>query len=143
MSSSVSGLTNTTYEKPVADTKTETDRTKLNNDDFLKLFVTSLQYQDPMSPMENSEMMAQMAQMTQVEQTAKMADTVEKLKEVLTGSTLERGAGFLGKKVTATDSDGNAEIGIVQTASINENGILELLVNNHEYQIGQLSQVSL
>ena len=61
MSSSVSGLTNTTYEKPVADTKTETDRTKLNNDDFLKLFVTSLQYQDPMSPMENSEMMAQMA----------------------------------------------------------------------------------
>ena len=36
----------------------------MNQEDFLKILLTQLTYQDPMKPMDNQEFMAQMAQFT-------------------------------------------------------------------------------
>ena len=49
---------------------TETKRTpnnELGKDEFLKLLVTQMQYQDPMEPMDNSQMIAQLAQFSALE----------------------------------------------------------------------------
>jgi len=40
----------------------------MNKDDFLKLFITQLQNQDPLAPQDPTEMLGQLAQLTQVEQ---------------------------------------------------------------------------
>ena len=42
--------------------------TGMNKDDFLKLFVTQLQNQDPLNPQDGTQFIAQLAQLTQVEQ---------------------------------------------------------------------------
>jgi len=47
----------------------------IDKDGFLKLFMTQLQYQDPLSPMDNSQFIAQMADFSSVEQLTNIADS--------------------------------------------------------------------
>lgn len=57
---------------------------ELNQDDFMTLFITQLQYQDPMKPMDSYEMASQLAQFSNMEATMKMADNMEELLEYQT-----------------------------------------------------------
>lgn len=53
----------------------------LQKDDFMKLFITQLQYQDPMKPMDSYEMASQLAQFSNMEATMNMSNNMEKLLE--------------------------------------------------------------
>jgi flagellar basal-body rod modification protein FlgD len=43
------------------------DKTKLSKDDFMKLFLTELQYQDPTAPMDTEKILAQTSQLATIE----------------------------------------------------------------------------
>lgn len=89
----------------------------LKKDDFMKLFITQLQYQDPMKPMDSYEMASQLAQFSNMEATTKMSDNMEKLLEYQTSQNnlqlmnllgneaqvLGNGMGVLEGKVSPTD----------------------------------------
>jgi flagellar basal-body rod modification protein FlgD len=49
--------------------------------DFMKILLTQLTYQDPLKPMDNKEFMAQMAQFTALEQSQRLNDRVQQLIE--------------------------------------------------------------
>ena len=51
----------------------------LDRTDFMTLFITQMQYQDPMKPMDSYEMASQLAQFSNMEATMKMSDNMEEL----------------------------------------------------------------
>lgn len=76
----------------------------MNKDDFLKLFITQLQNQDPLAPQDPTEMLGQLAQLTQVEQAYNSTAALEKLLASQDSSLAMGAVSLIGKQVTA-DSD--------------------------------------
>jgi flagellar basal-body rod modification protein FlgD len=86
----------------------------LGGDDFLKLLVAQLKYQDPTSPTDTSQFMTQTAQLTQVDTLSKIATQ----QGDLLASTLSVQAGALvGKSVDYLDADGVTHSGTVTSAT--------------------------
>lgn len=76
----------------------------MDKDDFLKLFMTQLQHQDPLNPMDGTQFMTQLAQITQVEQAYNTNSNLQNILNALNGSSALAAASFMGKDVTATSS---------------------------------------
>ena len=51
----------------------------LDRSDFMTLFITQMQHQDPLEPMDSTDMASQLAQFSNMEATMKMSDNLEKL----------------------------------------------------------------
>jgi flagellar basal-body rod modification protein FlgD len=80
----------------------------LGKDDFLRLLVTQLKYQDPMSPSDNQQFMAQMAQFAMVEGINNLESTLGSL----------QGVGLIGKQITYTADDGSTKNGIASSIAM-------------------------
>ena len=66
---------------PTQDTTTlaTVGKKTLDRDDFMTLFITQMQHQDPLEPMDSTDMASQLAQFSNMEATMKMSDNLEKL----------------------------------------------------------------
>ena len=77
----------------------------LGKDDFLKLLVAKLQYQDPMSPMEDEDFAAQLAQFSSLEQMQNIADGIAQSNQwdLLQMQSLNNAmaSGFIGREIKA------------------------------------------
>lgn len=73
----VTGIDSTTTG--ITQPKNSYGKKELEKGDFMKLFITQLQYQDPMKPMDSYEMASQLAQFSNMEATTKMSDNMAKL----------------------------------------------------------------
>jgi flagellar basal-body rod modification protein FlgD len=101
----------------------KTDYTKVQNEEmgereFLLLFTTQLQNQNPLDPMENEAFVAQLAQFSQLEATTSMSDKMSGLVEALKGQRLMNGSSLIGKQVAVPDGpailkDGAAISGMI------------------------------
>ena len=68
----------------------------LGQDDFLRILMTQLTYQDPLKPLDNQEFIAQMAQFTTLEQTRQIG---EKMDQVLSSQAVMQSFALIGKQV--------------------------------------------
>jgi flagellar basal-body rod modification protein FlgD len=76
----------------------------MNKDDFLKLFITQLQNQDPLNPMDGTEQISQLAQLTQVEQSYNTNSNLQSVINALGASSALSAISFMGSEVSAAGS---------------------------------------
>ena len=119
-------MINTVGSPAASGTTTQTDATplgpggKLGKNEFLKLLVTQLRYQDPMNPLQGEQMAAQLAQFSSLEQLVNIGDALktqqtgnDALVQAVTNSTAMN---TIGKEVTAVSdqvllpADGTAKV---------------------------------
>jgi flagellar basal-body rod modification protein FlgD len=79
----------------------------MNKDDFMKLFIAQLQYQDPLKPQDPSAMLDQLSQLSLVEQSYNSTTALENLLTAQNNSTTMNSVSFIGKDVKAY---GNAAV---------------------------------
>lgn len=84
-------------------------------EDFLKVLLTQLVYQDPLKPMDNQEFMAQMAQFTSLEQTQQMN---EKLGTLISNQAALQSVGLIGRTVDVRTTSGATLTGLVSSLSL-------------------------
>ena len=77
----------------------EEKRTELGQDAFLKLMLTQLKHQDPLSPMENGEFLGQMAQFSTVSGIEKMQDSLENLAGAYGSSQTLQASALVGREI--------------------------------------------
>lgn len=82
--------------------------------DFLKILLTQLTYQDPLKPMDNQEFMAQIAQFTSLEQTQQLNSKIDAL---LSSQSSLQSVGLIGRTVEVTTQSGTV-VGTVASLSL-------------------------
>src|ERR671912_702627 len=82
--------------------KVAKNKTTIDKDGFLKLFVAQLQHQDPTAPMDTADSMQQMSSFSMVEQITNMAAQNTKIADSLSASNA---VGLIGRTVTYVDAD--------------------------------------
>jgi flagellar basal-body rod modification protein FlgD len=87
-----------------ASTPAASQANTLGLQDFLKILLTQLNYQDPLKPMDNQEFMAQMAQFTALEQSQRLND---KLDLLIANQAALQSVGLIGRTVDVTTDNGN------------------------------------
>jgi flagellar basal-body rod modification protein FlgD len=85
-------------------------------DSFLKLFVTQLQHQDPMSPLDASQMLGELAQLTSVQKMTEMSETFQAAYQT---EQLGLAKGLIGSQV-GYYVDGEPLTGVVEGAAVYE-----------------------
>ena len=107
----------------------------LGKDDFLKILITQLSYQDPTAPMEDKEFIAQLAQFSTLEQMTSMAADFSRLTSMITGT---EASSALGKPVELTDGDRTVQ-GSVKAITRGDNP--QVLINGVYYNWDQVHKV--
>ena len=105
--------------------KVAKNKSTLDKDGFLKLFITQLQHQDPSAPMDASESVAQMAQFSMVEGMNNMQATNTSIASSLGTSNA---VGLIGRTVSYVDPDGNLQTGKVERVATTKDGKATLTV---------------
>lgn len=107
----------------------------LTMQDFLKVLLTQLTYQDPLKPMDNQQFMAQIAQFTTLQQTQELNSNMMRL---ITNQAAMQSVGLIGRQVDISTSSGPAT-GTVTALSLSGSSPL-LTINTAQ---GVLSNVDL
>lgn len=104
---------------------TTTGNDTLGKEEFLKLLVTQLQYQDPLDPMDNTEFVAQLANFSSLEQMQNLNDNfsdqsllIQSLNNTMAVSYIGREAVINADQVRVTDDEvGRFGVYLTDTAS--------------------------
>jgi flagellar basal-body rod modification protein FlgD len=92
----------------------------LGQNDFLKLLVAQLKYQDPMKPTDSSQFMGEMAQFSTVQGVTSMGSTLDSMSHA---NEVSQGIAMIGKDITYEGLDGTIATGTVSSVAATGTGV--------------------
>lgn len=95
----------TRYEDTIS--KTQGSGSDLGKEDFLKLLVAQLTYQDPTNPMDDTQFITQLATYSSLEQQMTTNSNLEELISVTKGTSSSNAVALIDKIVGWNDEEGN------------------------------------
>ena len=128
----------TTSSASNTNTSSNSGTDELGKDQFIKLFIAQIQYQDPLNPLDSAEFTAQLAQFSSVEQLYGMNSKLGNIEETMTNQSEQHdNLGYIGKTVKADDNTMRVDDGTVQSGSytIDEGGYVTVDVYDSQGQI--------
>lgn len=88
----------------------------IGQEDFFRILVTQLSFQDPLKPIDNQEFIAQLAQFTSLDQTRQVNERIDTL---LTIQSVSQSIGLIGRTVEVTTPGGQV-VGSVTTLNFEQ-----------------------
>jgi flagellar basal-body rod modification protein FlgD len=88
---------------------------QLSQEDFMRILLAQLQFQDPLKPMDNQEFVAQLAQFSALEINRQQSERVDQL---LSMQSVTQSVGIIGKKIEMKTSLGSSLAGTVKAVSL-------------------------
>lgn len=124
----------------VPDSSTTLRNVGLGQEDFLRVLLAQLSFQDPLKPLDNQEFVAQMAQFTNLELTRQQNDRVETLLAIQVAT---QAIGLIGKTVEV-NTDSGSQVGTATTITFREGApFVTVMTTNGAFLTDvSLSQVS-
>lgn len=99
----------------------ETLKNTINQEQFFRLFLTQLRFQDPTEPVDNREFLAQMAQFTALQQTRQISENTS---DLLTMNSNSQAVSLLNRQVQVGNPGGVPIVGTVKAVIFDANGTL-------------------
>ncbi len=103
----------------------------INEQNFIQLFVSELQYQDPMQPLDNSQFLTQLAEFVSIEQ---QSEQVTGINNLLSVNSTYQSLGLLNHSVQIGNADGSTTSGKVTGINYSTNGV-QLTVTTSSNQV--------
>ncbi|GKS88078.1 flagellar hook capping FlgD N-terminal domain-containing protein [Acidovorax sp. SUPP2539] len=107
----------------ISSTATNLRANGLNQEDFMKILLTQLTYQDPMKPMDNQQFMAQMAQFTSLEQAQQLND---KISTLISNQAALQSVGLIGRTVDINSTGGTLTGTVVSLSLAGDSPLITL-----------------
>jgi flagellar basal-body rod modification protein FlgD len=105
--------------------------------DFLKLLVTELQNQDPLSPMDDTQILQQVSQIKAIESNQRLSDTLTSMQ---TQQNLVAASTMLQKTITGLTDSGQTVTGQVDKVTVDSSGV-KVCVGTNTISLTNISEV--
>lgn len=112
----------------------------LSKDDFLRLFITQLRFQDPLNPLDSTGMTAQLAQFSSLEELQNLGSQMHDL--LLFQNSLQNtmAISLIGKMVTVGEGE-SARCGTVTGITFEDNITYLILDSGERVQLGDIKEI--
>ena len=127
---SISAINATSGLAPSSSSQSSNPSQSLTQADFLKLLVTQMTSQDPLSPVSDTQMAAQMAQFSALQSSQNTETDLEGL----------QANALLGQTVSVV-STGSPQTGVVSSVQMQAGSDPQIIVNGQPYTLSQLQSI--
>lgn len=109
----------------------------MNQQDFLKLFISQLQNQDPLKPQDGGAMVTQMSQISSIQS---MLQLQQGMTQLGTNQQVILGQSLLDRRVQVVDADGKTTEGTVQEVTVKDSDV-KMMIGGNLFKIADLRKV--
>jgi len=146
MSDAITGASTAAQQAQASSSSLPAPAETLGKDAFMKLLVSQMQNQDPLSPTNNEDFIAQLAQFSSLEQMEELNDNILGLAVLQQSNALMAqltdSAALIGKQVSFLDPTTGEEItGSVTSVKI-ENGLAVLNIGGEDVPLGNVTEIT-
>ena len=119
---------------------------EISMENFLTLFVTQLQNQNPLDPTDNTEFMSQLAQFSTLEQAQQQTEYLSDISSIGSASLqldqISLASTFIGKIIKYSDSSSSETLsGVVEGVKLEEDGTVSFIIDGESVSISNFIEV--